>query len=124
MNHVGAIKMSLWFSRGSTLVPLQVYHLEKAQLSWFYIKLAGYTLMVLVRFDDIMGDCEPSSRIDSLDQFLSLSTAVAVAVPLAQFLEFKAAPPVAVAIAGFTYLALHMLRKWTRQYKKARKDKR
>ena len=96
-----------------TLVLLQVYQLEKTQLSWFYIKLAGYTLMVLVRFDDIMGDAEPSSRIDSLDQFISLSAAVAVTVPLAQFLDFEAAPPVAVAIAGFTYFALH-----------ARKDKR
>lgn len=103
---------------------LQAYKLEKEQLTWFYIKLAGYTLMVLVRFDGIMGDAEPSSRIDSLDQFLSLATAVAVTVPLAQFLKFKAAPPVAVAIAGSTYLALHMLRKWTRQYKQARKDKR
>ncbi|KAL3151781.1 hypothetical protein ABBQ38_012755 [Trebouxia sp. C0009 RCD-2024] len=116
----GAFCEWCWVARSSTAA----YKLEKEQLTWFYIKLAGYTLMVLVRFDGIMGDAEPSSRIDSLDQFLSLATAVAVTVPLAQFLKFKAAPPVAVAIAGSTYLALHMLRKWTRQYKQARKDKR
>lgn len=80
--------------------------------------------MVLVRFDDIMGDSEPSSRIDSLDQALSLSAAVGITVPLAQTKGFEAAPPVAVAIAGATYFALHMARKWTRQYKQARKDKR
>ena len=80
--------------------------------------------MVLVRFDDIMGDAEPSSRIDSLDQAISLSAAVGITVTLAQLKGFEAAPPVAVAIAGATYFALHMIRKWTRQYKEARKNKR
>ena len=79
--------------------------------------------MVLVRFDDIMGDAEPSAKIDSLDQFLSLSLAVGISVALAQLKAFTAAPPVAVAIAGSTYFALHMVRKWVRQYKQARKDK-
>ena len=80
--------------------------------------------MVLVRFDGIMGDEAPSARIDSLDQFLSLSAAVGITVALAQLKGFAAAPPVAVAIAGATYFGLHMVRKWTRQYKQAGKQKR
>ena len=106
------------------LVSIQVFQAQKDQLSWFYIKLAGYTLMVLVRFDDIMGDAEPSSRLDSLDQALALAGAVGITVPLAQLKGFEAAPPVAVLIAGAIYFASHMARKWTRQYKQARKNKR
>lgn len=80
-------------------------------------------MMVLVRFDDIMGDSEPSARIDSLHMFLALCAAVATCVPLTKIQNFDAAPPVAVLIAGAVYLGLHLARKWTRQFKKARKEK-
>jgi len=102
---------------------VQVFSENKAELYWFFIKVAGYTMMVLVRFDDIMGDSEPSSRIDALHMFIALCAAVGVCVPLTKINNFNAAPPVAVLIAGAVYLALHLIRKWTRQFKKARKDK-
>ena len=104
-------------------IMLQVFSDNKSQLYWFYLKLAGYTMMVLVRFDDIMGDTEPSSRVDALHMFLALATAVAACVPLAHYQSFDAAPPTAVIIAGGVYLALHLIRKWMRQLKQARKQK-
>lgn len=105
------------------MLPLQVYKTEAAQMSWFYLKLAGYTMMVFVRFDDIMGDSEPVARIDALHMFLALAAAIACTVPLAKLKSFDAAPPTAVIVAGGVYLALHLVRKWTRQIKQARKDK-
>jgi len=104
-------------------LPLQVYKTEAAQMSWFYLKLAGYTMMVFVRFDDIMGDTEPVARIDALHMFLALAAAIGVTVPLAKLKSFDAAPPTAVIVAGGVYLALHLVRKWMRQIKQARKDK-
>lgn len=80
-------------------------------------------MMVLVRFDDIMGDTEPSSRIDSLHMFLALCACVAVCTPIAKLKSFTAAPPTAVIIAGGVYLGLHLVRKWMKQFKQARKDK-
>ncbi len=105
------------------MLPLQVYKTEAAQMSWFYLKLAGYTMMVFVRFDDIMGDTEPVARIDALHMFLALAAAIGVTVPLAKLKSFDAAPPTAVIVAGGVYLALHLVRKWMRQIKQARKDK-
>ena len=105
------------------ILPLQVYKTEAAQMSWFYLKLAGYTMMVFVRFDDIMGDTEPVARIDALHMFLALAAAIACTVPLAKLKSFDAAPPTAVIVAGGVYLALHLVRKWMRQIKQARKDK-
>ncbi|KAL0026270.1 hypothetical protein WJX77_007445 [Trebouxia sp. C0004] len=101
----------------------KVYQTESAQMSWFYLKLAGYTMMVFVRFDDIMGDTEPVARIDALHMFLALAVAIGCTVPLAKLKSFDAAPPTAVIVAGGVYLALHLVRKWMRQIKQARKDK-
>ena len=103
--------------------PVQVFREGSPQLTWFYLKLAGYTCMVLVRFDDIMGDSEPSARIDSIHMFVSLIVAVGCAVALARLQNYNAVPAFAVLVAGVVYLALHLIRKWMRQYKKARKDK-
>ena len=103
---------------------MQVFGENRTQLYWFYLKLAGYTMMVLKRFDDIMGDTEPSSKTDTLHMFLALCAAVGACVPLARLGSFNAAPPAAVIIAGAVYLGLHLVCKWTRQFKTARKEKR
>lgn len=103
---------------------LQVYRNNTDQLAWFYLKLAGYSMMVLVRFDDIMGDQEPSARVDVLHMALALSASVCVGVPLAKLRNYDAVPPIAVLVAGGTHLVLHFLRKWLRQFKQARKDRR
>lgn len=90
---------------------LQVLRREYAQFVWYAIKLLGYTCIILVRFDSILGEAPPSNRRDAVHLFLALVATIVMATAVAQETSFGYVPPLAVFTGGSTYLLLHLLSK-------------
>jgi hypothetical protein len=99
----------------SAFVHVQVCVDQYVQFIWFPMKLAGYTCMIIVRFDVILGSRVTKARTDVLCIVVALSVSIGLAVPLAKVYHLDYVPPIAVATAGVVYLALHFLGRLTQR---------
>lgn len=98
---------------------MQVCTEQYVQFIWFPIKLAGYTCMIIVRFDIILGSGVTRARTDVVRMLVALSAAIGLAVPLAKVYDLDYVPPIAVATAGTLYLTLHLVGRLTQHEQQA-----
>ena len=108
----------------SAFMHAQVCVDQYVQFVWFPIKLAGYTCMILVRFDVILGNRVTKARTDVLCMLVALSVSIGLAVPLAKVYHLDYVPPLAVATAGIVYLAMHFLGRLTQREQQPQASKR
>ena len=99
----------------TALVHVQVCVDQYVQFIWFPMKLAGYTCMIIVRFDVILGSRVTKARTDVLCMLVALSASIGLALPLAKVYHLDYVPPIAVATAGTVYLAMHFLGRLTQR---------
>ena len=86
---------------------MQVCIDQRVQFIWFPIQLAGFTCMIIVRFDVILGKGSKHTRADVLHMMLAVAASIGLAIPLARVYSLGYVPAIAVAIAGVVYLASH-----------------